>query len=101
LSIYVGLALNTVVYIAFTAALFYFATPRPGEKFYTHDLTKSGELAVPSSSVGFVMDVIVLVIPIIAISGLQISTRKKVGAILIFLSGLLYVPIPARPKHVC
>ncbi|KAF2449025.1 hypothetical protein P171DRAFT_441295 [Karstenula rhodostoma CBS 690.94] len=89
ISIYVGLALNTAVYIAFTIALFYFATPRPGEKLYTHDLRASGELAVPVSAVGLVMDVIVLVIPIVAISGLQTSTRKKVGAILIFLSGLL------------
>ena len=69
--------------------MFYFATPRPGEKFYTHDLTKAGQLAVPASVAGFIMDIIILIIPIVAISGLQTSTRKKIGAIVIFLSGLL------------
>lgn len=89
ISTYVGLASNTAVYIAFTVALIYYGTPRPGEKFYTHDLTNSGRLAVPVAVVGFVIDVVILVIPIVAISGLQTSRRKKLGAMLIFLSGLL------------
>jgi hypothetical protein len=89
------------VYIGFTIALIYYATPRPGQTFSTHDMRDAGKLAVPVSVVGFVMDVVVLVIPIVAISRLQTSTGKKVGAMLIFLSGLLCVSIRAPSEDTC
>ena len=44
---------------------------------------------MPLTCVGLVIDVVLLLLPIIAISSLQLSMEKKTGAIVVFATGLL------------
>lgn len=55
------------------------------------------QFSVPRFAVGLVMDIYILILPIVAVSTLQMPPRRKVGIILIFTTGLLQVRIP--PVH--
>ena len=46
-------------------------------------------LAVPLAAVGLGIDIALLVMPIAAVVGLQLSTRRKIGVIFIFMFGIL------------
>lgn len=48
-------------------------------------------LNLPSSSVGLVIDVFLLVLPAVAVSSLQMNTTRKIGIMLIFGTGLMSV----------
>lgn len=85
-----GAIITTLFYIIITVCYFVFGTPRRGatwvsasrEKFIIH-------FSVPQSAVGLVIDLYILILPIVAVSKLQMGTRRKVGVILIFTTGLL------------
>jgi len=91
--IWSGLALTLVNYTIFTVLFFFFETPKKGESWLTKELSsnehKSIKMAVPFTIIGLVIDLYILVIPIIGISGLRISKQKKVGIMIILLSGFL------------
>lgn len=44
---------------------------------------------IPTSAFGVVIDLFILVLPIIAVLQLQLPTRRKIGVIVIFMTGLL------------
>ena len=46
-------------------------------------------LSVPQSIVGLVIDLAILILPIVAVTQLQLPRRRKIGVILIFMTGLL------------
>jgi hypothetical protein len=48
---------------------------------------KAINIGVVASIPGLVVDTLLLVIPIIAIAPLQLSTTRKIGALLIFMTG--------------
>ena len=87
--------MTAVFYLAMTACLFAFATPRANETWTSHLLTKENDqtfpFAVPQSCVGLVIDLYILILPIIGVSKLQMATRRKIGVIIIFMSAILYV----------
>ncbi len=76
-----------------TVAAFIIITPRRGETWPEHLLSKedkrSAILPVPASSFGVVIDLVILLLPIIAVMQLQLPTRRKIGVICIFMTGLL------------
>lgn len=80
----VGLAVNAVTYVGFTVATLYL--------FVRRDIVVYGGVAIPLAAWGVVSDVVVLLMPIVAVVRLRVERRKKVGAVCIFLSGLMYVP---------
>ncbi len=90
---YTGAATTTAFYISMTVAAFIFATPRRGETWPEHLITKEElravTLPVPTSSFGVVIDLVILLLPIIAVMQLQLPTRRKIGLICIFMTGLL------------
>lgn len=79
----VGLVVSVVAYTAFTVATLYLSVLR--------NIVVYGMVAIPISAFGLASDTTILLLPIIAVADLNISRRQKVGAVLIFLSGLLYV----------
>ena len=93
LSVYVGSTVIVAFYGASTVAMLVFGIPRPGETWFTHVISKtfarSNILAMPLTCVGLVIDVVLLLLPIVAISSLQLSKKKKIGAIVVFATGLL------------
>lgn len=69
------------------------AIPRPGQTWLEHNL--SGEaakgviLSVPQAAVGLGIDIVLLVMPIAAVVGLQLPTKRKIGIMIIFMFGIL------------
>ena len=93
ISALLGAIFTTLFYLGMTVCLFIFATPRRGESWLSHNFTRGEDLnihySVPQSGVGLVIDIYILILPIVAVSELQMATRRKVGIILIFATGCL------------
>lgn len=93
-SAYIGAVFTVAFYSGMTVAQFTFSTPRRGEAWLSHQLTPREKLAlamaVPQSSVGLAIDLYILILPIIAVTQLQLPTPRKVGVILIFSTGIVY-----------
>lgn len=93
--IYVGGIATAMFYIGSTIAQFVFMTPRAGETFLTHWQTpfqhKIYHFSVPHSVVGAGIDLYILVLPIAAVLQLQLAIKQKIGIVLIYLAGSLYV----------
>lgn len=72
----------------------YYMTPRNGETFdsvaVSPDELKVLVLSVPVAAVGLGIDVYLLILPIIAVMGLQLPTGRKIGVVLVFLTGTAY-----------
>ena len=90
---YIGLVVTTAFYFGMTVAQFTFGTPRPGETWYSHQQTQnetnSLKMSVPQSAVGLAIDLYILILPMMAVSKLQLPLRRKIGVALIFMTGLL------------
>ena len=88
-----GAILTTLFYVAMSVCAIIFATPRRGETWGRHQSSNLAlmniKIAIPQSCVNMVLDVYILILPIIAVTKLQIPSRRKVGIILIFMTGLL------------
>ena len=94
ISAYIGTLVTTAFYLGMTVAQFVFATPRRGETWTSHQTTRNEHwalaMSVPQSAVGLAIDLYILVLPVIAVSQLQLPTRRKIGVILLFMTGILY-----------
>ena len=90
-----GIVITTAFYISITIAMLVFVTPHPGETWFEHFFSpedlRSNSPPIIISSFGLVTDLFILILPIIAVSQLQLPTRRKIGVTLIFTTGLLYV----------
>ena len=90
---YTAAAITTTFYISTSVAAFILVTPRRGETWPEHLLTKDERrlvnLPVPISSFGVVVDLVILLLPIIAVMPLQLPTRRKIGVVCVFMTGLL------------
>lgn len=94
--IFIGGIATAVFYTGSTIAQFVFMTPRPGETFVSHFRSsiqrKILYFSVPHSAVGACIDLYILVLPIVAVLQLKLATKSKIGIVLIFMTGSLYVP---------
>lgn len=92
---WIGLVFTALTYSVLTICVFTFATPRRGESWFAHQTSpgekKTLELSVPQSIIGLLIDLWILIIPIIGVSGLTLTWQRKVGVMLIFISGIMYV----------
>ncbi len=91
-SIYIGAAVTTSFYVATEIYWIVSITPKRGQNFTSVAVSpaeyKSLHLSVPIACVGLGTDLYLLVLPIAAVMQLQLPPRRKVGIILIFLTGL-------------
>ena len=73
--------------------MFYFATPSRAETWLSHQTTTHERVtvrsSVPQSVIGLAIDIAILVLPIIAVMQLQLPTKRKIGVILLFMTGIL------------
>ena len=93
ISVYIGATLTCAFYGAASIAQIVFSAPRPHETWLEHSLSgefnKADALSVPLAAVGLGIDIVLLVIPIVAVLGLQLPTKSKIGVLLIFMFGIL------------
>lgn len=91
--VWTGLVLTAAYYLAVSIVLFVFATPRPGESFAHHVLVPKNSdfqvLIVPTGAIGLAVDIYLFVLPLKAIWGVQLPRIKKVGVIVVFMTGLM------------
>ena len=80
-------------YISTTVGVLVLTIPRRGETWAEHLNTKENRrgltVSVATSSFGLVIDLVILLLPIIAVMPLQLPTRRKIGVVCVFTTGLL------------
>ena len=91
---YIGAVLTSSFYLGMFLAQLILRTPRHGETWFSHtqatNVTQSSlALSVPQSVVGLVIDLYILVLPVFAVSQLQLPRRRKIGISLVFMTGSL------------
>jgi hypothetical protein len=90
-AIYICGSLSSAFYLAMTILQFVYMTQRPGETLAQHFgspmATKVTHLSIPTSSVGLVVDVVLFLIPLIAVFQIQMQKQKKIRAALAFIVG--------------
>jgi hypothetical protein len=87
---WIGLSCISIVHVAigsYSVAIAVIASTKPYD-MHSWEL-RAIQIGVAASIPGLVVDTTLLVIPIIAIAPLQLSRAKKIGALLIFLTGVL------------
>lgn len=91
LSVYIGATLSAVFYIVVTIVAFVLTSPWPGQSAIKNMLSwhylKFAEFSVPTGVIGMLVDWILLILPIPAIWQLHLTMTKKIGVLLIFLTG--------------
>ena len=89
---WVGATVCAVTYGAITVAMLILETPRHGQSWAQNQVAEhtldAAKLAVPMGIVGVAIDIILLILPIRAVSKLQLPIKRKIGLILIFLTGI-------------
>ena len=95
ISVYTGSALLVTFYIGVIITQIVMTALEPGETWITHIFSANEhndqyELSIPFASLGFVFDVVLLILPLGAVWNLQLPNRRKIGVTLIFMTGLLY-----------
>ena len=87
-----GIVLTTIFYISMFVCGLVFSTPHKGESWTHHEIGAerlNAKLSVPQSCVNLVLDLYILILPVAAVTKLQMTPRRKIGIILIFMTGLL------------
>ncbi|GJN70186.1 hypothetical protein PLICBS_004239 [Purpureocillium lilacinum] len=91
--VYIGLFLNWGFYTAVIVASIYYQAPNPGqtwqEGFLNDRYTKSFNMTIPIASGSLFLDTYIFVLPLIAVSKLRLSTKKKIGVMAVFATGLI------------
>lgn len=92
---YLGLFVNWGFYIAITIPAIYYQAPNPGqtwqEGLMNDRYTDVFGLSIPAASGSLILDVYIFILPLVAVSKLQLTPSKKLGVIAVFTTGLMYV----------
>lgn len=92
---YFGLFVNWGFYIAITIASIYYQAPNPGqtwqEGLMNDRYTDVFGLSIPTAAGSLILDVYIFVLPLVAVSKLQLTASKKLGVIAVFTTGLMCV----------
>lgn len=86
---WIGLVLDVCGYLAWFIVLIYRSVPRPGEHIRTLINADLIPLGLGVSIFGLLLDLLILALPVIAVSNLRMSKKKRFGAALVFLTGSL------------
>ena len=82
-------------YFSVIVATLAFTAPAPGETWleavYSPRQARVLELPIPIASISLALDIYILLLPIAVVNTLQLTPKKKVGLIAIFLTGIGYV----------
>ncbi|KAI4178328.1 MAG: hypothetical protein LQ346_007490 [Caloplaca aetnensis] len=92
ISAYIGGTFTALYHIAISVLVFVLTTPAQGHTWFsaitTTEFQRFLNTLVPGHVVRFAIDMYILVLPLIAVSQIQLPTKKRIGVYLIFLTGL-------------
>ena len=88
-AIYLGALLTTIFYIAATTAQAVLLTPGPGLSYTSITAMNPAvpELSYAIGVFGIVSDFYILALPLAGVLQLQLPKRRKIGVMLVFLTG--------------
>lgn len=93
--IYFGIVVTILVFLGFTLAQIILLVPHPGESWLEmyQDPREMAvlKISVPISVASFIVDIYTFIIPIAGVSGLKLSRKRKIGVLMVFITGLWYV----------
>ena len=91
IGIWIGATISTLFYVAVTITTFVVSSPWPGQTLLEDVLSSHylefTNLVIPIGVIGMVVDWYLFVIPIPAVLTLKMSTAKKAGLLIIFMTG--------------
>ena len=91
ISVWTGGTVSAVFYVAVTIIACVLDSPWPGESLQEALLSRHAfvwaQFAIPIGVVGMLVDWYLLILPIPAIWNLQVSPSKKLGVLIIFMTG--------------
>lgn len=89
----VGGIFTAAFYAAMTACIFAFKTPSRHQTWEAHQFSRGEQLTAKfgpaQSAVGLAIDLYVLMLPIIGVSKLQMTLRRKIGVVVVFTTAIL------------
>ena len=92
-AIYFGLAFTFCLTLASIPVAAYGDTPSAGKSWaLTNLMTKSSKtnaFAIAQGALNVVIDLYIFILPIPVVLGLQMSLRKRIGLLAVFLTGIL------------
>ncbi|KAF7907916.1 hypothetical protein EAE99_011827 [Botrytis elliptica] len=90
--IYFGMVVTILVFLGFTLAQTILLVPHPGENWLEmyQDPREMAvlKISVPISVTSFIVDIYTFIIPITGVSGLKLSPKRKIGVLIVFITGL-------------
>lgn len=93
ISVWTGATVSTVFYVAISIVAFVLNSPWPGESMLDGILSwhyaAFSRFSIPIGVIGMLVDIYLLVLPIKAVSTLNMRTGKKIGLIVVFWTGTL------------
>lgn len=88
---WIGATISVTFYVAVTITAFVLESPWPGESLLESMLSwhymKFTLLSIPTGVIGMMVDWYLLILPIPAILTLQLSIAKKLGVLIVFMTG--------------
>lgn len=88
---WIGVTISAAFYVPVTILAFVLNSPWPGESFLDDTLSlhrhKFDILNIPTGVIGMLLDWYLLILPVPAVLALQMSTTKKLGATIVFMTG--------------
>jgi hypothetical protein len=91
ISVYIGASLSATFYTAVTIVGFVLNSPWPGESILATILSwhyfKFAEFSIATGVIGMLVDLTLLILPMPAVWQLNLSITRKIGVMLIFMTG--------------
>ena len=90
--IYFGVTLSTAFYWSVSVAVFIIASPRPEQTWAGADIIQStSKVNIAVAVGGLLVDVGLFILPLVALYKLQLRNTRKIGLVIMFSTGLMYV----------
>ncbi|KAF1962236.1 hypothetical protein CC80DRAFT_487749 [Byssothecium circinans] len=91
ISVYVGATISAIFYAAVTIAAFVLNSPWPGESLLSASMSwhfmRFTKFSIPTGVIGMLVDWCLFCLPIPAVHSLHLSLEKKLGIMLVFMTG--------------
>ena len=90
-TVWFGATVSAVFYLAVSIAAFILQSPWPGESLIEDVASwhyfKFSDFDIPTGVIGMLVDWYLLILPIPAVLTLQMSTSRKLGVLVVFMTG--------------
>ena len=92
---YLGMGVTSICFLGFLIAQLALAIPHPGSSFLDmvtdpREKILAQYLSIPFAATSFAIDIYIVITPLLGVAKLRLSARRKLGVVLMFMTGLSY-----------